>query len=55
MNNDIYFDENFKECFHNAIKRGCFNSLENWMYMDSDSYFDYFKHSITRQNKKVKK
>ena len=55
MNKEIYFDKNFKKCFEKAMKKGALTTFENWMYLYSDKNFDWFKHSISRENLKVKK
>ena len=55
MSDEIYFDKNFKKCFENAMLKGVLKSFEDWMYMYSDKNFDWFKHSISRENLKVRK
>ena len=55
MNKEIYFDKNFKKCFENAMLKGVLTTFDNWMYMYSDKKFDWFKNSLTRENRKVKK
>ena len=55
MSEEIYFDKNFKKCFEKALKKGVITTFENWMYMCSDKKYYWFKHSLTRENRKVKK
>lgn len=44
--NELIINDSEK-AFKNAIKRGM-NNPENWMYMYSTKFKDYFKHYYTR-------
>lgn len=43
-----YFFRDYEKAFINAIKKGLKNP-DDYMYMHSDDYFDFFKHICTRQ------
>lgn len=45
---DEGFLRDHEKAFDNAIKQGMDEPLD-YMYMYSDSKFDYFKHSVTRE------
>ena len=55
MNKRYTFNKAFEKCFQNAIKKGLFKSSENWMYICTCEKYDYFKNSLTRENRKVEK
>lgn len=51
-----------QEAFDDAIELGCLSRVEtddnfagNYMYMHSDSTYDYFKHITTRKYLEVKR